>query len=226
MMHIKKLTYSEQVVEYIKKCIINGELSPGDKVKEVEIAEKLSISRAPIREALQILSTDGLLTSEPQKVKRVTVLTSEQIINNYYTAGVLQGAAVSSMIRKFTPVDFHRLEEIVKEMDVIAHGGCSADHLPELDDEFHGILFSKTNNRLLINLAWRFSHGITKTLLFKYWKTLYTSKEFHARHKLIFEALKTGDPWTIEKQIRDHYMENGKRLSPFGADASHNDKIN
>ena len=66
MSGIKKLTYSEQVADYIKQSILKGELSPGDQVKEVELSEKLGISRAPIREAMQILAREGLIKSEPQ----------------------------------------------------------------------------------------------------------------------------------------------------------------
>ena len=63
----KRQTYSGQVVEFIKRCILDGELAPGEQVKEVILSERLGISRAPIREALQILTQDGLITSEPQK---------------------------------------------------------------------------------------------------------------------------------------------------------------
>ena len=48
----KRQTYSGQVVEFIKRCILDGELAPGEQVKEVILSERLGISRAPIREAL------------------------------------------------------------------------------------------------------------------------------------------------------------------------------
>ena len=67
----KRQTYSGQVVEFIKRCILDGELAPGEQVKEVILSDRLGISRAPIREALQILTQDGLITSEPQKGKYI-----------------------------------------------------------------------------------------------------------------------------------------------------------
>merc|ERR1711879_1105419 len=84
MSGIKKLTYSEQVAEYIKQSILEGELSPGDQVKEVLLSKKLGISRAPIREALQILAREGLIHSEPQKGKYIKSLTSKQIEDSYF----------------------------------------------------------------------------------------------------------------------------------------------
>ncbi len=215
---INKMTYSEQVVKYITDCLMKGELSPGDKVKEVAIAEKLSISRAPIREALQILTQEGLLTSEPQKGKYVTALTSDQILDHYVTAGVLQGAAVSSTIHKFNSVDFGRLDQIVREMGIFAEKGGDIQGIARLDDEFHTLLLSKNENRFLASLAWKFSHRITKSLLFKFWKNIYTSKEIHVRHRRILDTLKQANPWAIEECIREHYLENGRRLSVFGID--------
>ena len=74
----KRQTYSGQVVEFIKRCILDGELAPGEQVKEVTLSERLGISRAPIREALQILTQDGLITSEPQKGKYIRKMTRQR----------------------------------------------------------------------------------------------------------------------------------------------------
>ena len=88
----KRQTYSGQVVEFIKRCILDGELAPGEQVKEVILSERLGISRAPIREALQILTQDGLITSEPQKGKYIRKMTRQEIENEYEIGGILEGA--------------------------------------------------------------------------------------------------------------------------------------
>jgi len=72
-------TYSAQVIEYIKDAILRGELNPGDKVNEAHLALRLSISRAPIREALQMLVQEGLIISIPQRGKFITSLTAKEI---------------------------------------------------------------------------------------------------------------------------------------------------
>jgi DNA-binding transcriptional regulator YhcF (GntR family) len=102
---IVKQTYSEQVVEYIKDRILKGELSPGDPVKEALIAQKLAISRAPVREALQILAREGLIVYEPQKGKRITALTAKEIRDSYFTGGVLEAAAVAAALPLYTAQD-------------------------------------------------------------------------------------------------------------------------
>ncbi len=64
-LEFKTHTYTDHVVTYIKKSILDGTYKPGTKVKELVISKKLSISRAPIREALQILIKEYTLVFQP-----------------------------------------------------------------------------------------------------------------------------------------------------------------
>lgn len=211
-------TYSEQVTEYIKRSILEGTLNPGDKVNEVHVASTLSISRAPVREALQMLTRDGLIVSIPQKGKFINCLTKKQISESYFTGGVLEGAGVAASIDKFTDEDFKKLQSVVDRMEVIASMETAADHMPVLDDQFHEILFSKTDNTLLVELSRRYCHGLSKFLLFRYWRNLFSPRTVWERHKAILDALKTRDRTIIEQTIRDHYIESGERMSKFGCE--------
>lgn len=220
MTGIKKLTYSEQVAEYIKQSLLEGELSPGDQVKEVLLAEKLGISRAPIREALQILSREGLIQSEPQKGKYVSALTSKQIMDSYFTGGVLEAAAVTQALPLYTKEDLDSLKNVVERMRWVSESGEGVASLAELDSAFHNILFSRIDNDLLIELCRRSCQGISKFLLYKHWIHLFSPKEVFERHQAIFEALKSGKPSKLEKTIRKHYTDSGKRMARYGVDAN------
>lgn len=215
---IKKLTYSEQVAEYIKQSILDGELSPGDQVKEVLLAEKLGISRAPIREALQTLAREGLIRSEPQKGKHVSALTAKQIMDSYFTGGVLEAAAVTQALLQYTESDLADLEKVVDQMREVAESGERPDSLAQLDNAFHDILFSRIDNDLLIELCRRSCQGISKFLLYKYWINLFSPQQVYERHLEILEALKAGKPAKLEKTIRKHYTDSGKRMAKYGVD--------
>ncbi|QJB57407.1 GntR family transcriptional regulator [Pseudodesulfovibrio sp. zrk46] len=221
MSGIKKLTYSEQVAEYVKQSILEGKLSPGDQVKEVVLSEKLGISRAPIREAMQILAREGLITSEPQKGKHVAALTAKQIKDSYFTGGVLEAAAVTEALPLYSEEDIHKLEQIVEGMRQVAESGEAIDSLAELDNAFHNVLFSRIDNELLIELCRRSCQGISKFLLYKYWINLYAPPQVHERHLMILEALKTQKPTKVEKAIRKHYIDSGERMSKYGVDVHH-----
>lgn len=218
MQGITKQTYSHQITEYIKERILAGEFAPGDKVNEVLLASRLSISRAPIREALQLLVQEGLIVSTPQRGKSIATLTSKEIRNSYFTGGVLEGAAAASTIHMFTDDDFARLKAVVDSMaDCVARDG-DMDELATLDTAFHDVIFSRTDNQLLVELSRRACQGISKFLLFRYWRTAFTPEEVLRRHKVVLEAMLTRDPVFIESAIRNHYVDSGRRMARWGTD--------
>jgi len=218
MNDFKKTTYSDQVADFVKNRILSGDLVPGDPIREMAIASELSISRAPVREAMQILIREGLIESHPQRGKNVTALTAKQIKNSYFTGGVLEAAAVAKVLDKYTDKDIAELERIIAKMnDIAINNGSVADQAP-LDNAFHDLLFSRIDNELIIELCRRACQGISKFLLFKFWVKQFPAKKVYERHKEIVDGLKTKDPLIVERIIRNHYIESGERMSAFGVD--------
>jgi DNA-binding GntR family transcriptional regulator len=211
-------TYSAQIIEHIKESILRGELGPGDKVNEAHLASRLSISRAPIREALQMLVQEGLIVAIPQRGKFITSLTAKEIQDSYFTGGVLEGAAVASTVDQFTENDFNKLQNIINQMKELAENGENRDKLAPLDNSFHDILLSKTDNNLLVELSHRSCRGISKFLFFKHWRKQFTTKENFERHQTLLDVLRTKNPIAVEKCIRKHYKEAGERMKQFGSD--------
>lgn len=210
---IKKETYTDLVVTYVKQCILNGTYKPGTKVKELVIAQKLSISRAPIREALQVLIKEGLVIWTPQKGKYITELNPKQIRDSYFVGGILEAAAVSTALHRYTEKDIKQLEKIADKMRKIAEGNEPIETIAALDDKFHKVLFSRIDNEFVAEFCRRSCQGLSKFLLFRYWIKLYTAHEVYARHKIIVDTLKSGDAAELEKQIRKHYFDAGERMS-------------
>jgi len=218
MNDFRKTTYSDQVADFVKNRILNGDIAPGDPITEVAIASELSISRAPVREAMQILIREGLIESHPQRGKNVTALTAKQIKNSYFTGGVLEAAAVAKVLDNYTGKDIAELERIIAKMnDIAVNKGSVADQAP-LDNAFHDLLFSRIDNELIVELCRRACQGISKYLLYKEWLKLFPAKKVYERHKEIVDALKTKDPLIVESVIRNHYMDAGERMSAFGMD--------
>jgi len=215
-----KQTYSEQVANYIRNLILDDKLPPGAPVEEATIAKDLSISRAPVREAMQILIREGLLEAHPQKRKHVKQLTAKQIKNSYFAGGVLEAAAVARVLQDYTENDIAELERIVAAMkDITTKSGLISDQVP-LDNDFHDILFSRIDNNLVVELCKRSCQGISKFLLYKHWVKIYTPQEVAERHEIIVDALKTKDPAKVEHILRDHYFSSGERMAKYGADSS------
>ncbi len=217
-MTLQKQTYSEQVAEFIRRQILKGRFAPGAPIKEVAIAEELAISRAPVREAMQILIREGLIDGAPQKRKTVRVMTAKEIRNSYFAGGVLEAAAVAQVIESFTEDDILALEDIVASMRYVARSSGNIAEMAPLDTAFHDILFSRVDNALLIDICKKFCQGISKYLLLKQWLKLFPAEKVYLRHKVILDAVKKGDPVEVEEVIRYHYEESAEKMVQHGSD--------
>lgn len=209
------VTYSEQVVESLKGMLLKGELSPGDRVHEAKIAEELGISRAPVREALHMLTTEGLIEIRPQKGKFITRLSPKEVQDSYFVGGVLEGAAAAACCLHFTDADFAQMEEVLAQMrdNATQNRGIAAQ--APLDTAFHQVIFTRVNNPLLEELSRRSCLRISKFLLFRHWQEVYSPQEVYQRHCEVLEVLKTRASRQIEACLRAHYMDSADRLSPF-----------
>lgn len=214
-------TYSDQIIDYIKQALLRGDLVPGDKVNEVHLASALSISRAPVREALQMLVTEGLVVSIPQRGKFITSLTSKDIRDSYRMGGVLEGAAISASVANYSEQDFARLENLLKEMTTLDETGADyAEEFARLDVAFHETLLAKSENKLMIAKARDVCQRLSKFLLYRYWPRAFTHAEVVERHGRILDAVRSGSPERIERVIRNHYDELGERMCRFGKDVA------
>lgn len=215
---IQKSTYSVQVVEYLKDKILNGDIQPGQRIKESLVAAELEISRAPVREALLELMREGIVVSRPQIGKSVVSLTAKQILDSYVLGGVLEGFGLAQTIDQFTEDDFERLTVIVEKMGEIAAGSRDLNELTRLDHEFHNTLFDKVDNELLVEFSQRSSRRVTHFLLSHHLKTLYPPEIIYKRHKALLNVLKTADRPAIEQHMRNHYRETGELMAQYGSD--------
>ncbi len=218
MKGIVKQTYSEQITEFIKQCMLRGEFAPGDKINEVDLASRLSVSRAPIREALQHLTLTGLLVSVPQKGKFIASLSAREIHDSYFTGGVLEGVAAAAAAASFTEADFAAMQGIVRAMGDCEGSPDAAQRISSLDTAFHDRIFAHSDNELLEALSRRSCQGISKFLLYRAWQQAFTPTEMRDRHQTVLDALKTRDPARIEATMREHYLECGRRMSRHGSD--------
>lgn len=218
---MRVMTYSEQISEFIKQVLIKGDLEPGQRIKEVELANMLSISRAPVREALNLLVKDGLITYTPQKGKFVRNLTPKEIKEKYFMGGVLEAACVGEALENISDEDIENLEGIIVRMGKIDREkeGYSQENA-ELDHEFHNIITGKSNQKTCAEYGRKLCERMSKFLLVRFWANIYTQDEIVERHKAIVEALKTKNRWVVEEAVRNHYRDLGEKMSVFGMEAT------
>ena len=205
-------TYAEQATAYIKQCLLDGTLSPGDPLRETEIARHLGISRGPVREALQSLLLQGLVTGEPQKTRCIRHLTVREIEDSYCLGGTLEGACIVQSLERWDDTALEQLRGILAEMERQSRAAPGLAAMSQIDDAFHDALLAPCRNRLMVEIARNSCAHISKFLYYKCWDTLFSPSEFYQRHAVLYEAVASRDPATIGRALLDHYAESGRRL--------------
>lgn len=205
-------TYAEQATAYIKQCLLDGTLSPGDPLRETEIARHLGISRGPVREALQSLLLQGLVTGEPQKTRCIRHLTLQEIEDSYCLGGTLEGACIVQSLERWDDAALATVRGILAKMERQSKTAPGLAALSQIDDAFHDALLAPCRNRLMVDIARNSCAHISKFLYYRCWDTLFSPGEFYQRHAVLYQAVASREPATIERALLDHYAESGRRL--------------
>ena len=142
---------SDKVFVVLKTAIHCGELQPGDPLIERELAEKLAVSRTPVREAIQRLKTMGLAVQVSRKTVIVAKPTPEEVLDTFHVREVLEGLAASLAATNATPDDLAYLRSLVEDMEQCIKVNDD-DKLEELHMLFHERLYRASGNKKLCQL--------------------------------------------------------------------------
>lgn len=137
---------SELVYRKLRQAIEEGELKPGERVMEVEVAEWLEVSRTPVREALRRLESEGMLALEPRMGLVVASITRQAMLELYAMREVLEGTAARLCARHASDLEVMELEELVKREERL-QGNFEA--LSRHNKLFHGAVHRAAHNRFL-----------------------------------------------------------------------------
>jgi len=150
--HIENKSLRTHVLDMLHAAIVNGELKPGQTLIEAELAAQLGVSRAPLREAINILGTQGLVEIVPYHGTKVKKLARKDIEELYSIRSLMEGFAIQRIIAS------GRTQEVVAELRAICDSmmeAAEADDLRqvnELDRHFHDTLVASSKNDLLVML--------------------------------------------------------------------------
>jgi DNA-binding GntR family transcriptional regulator len=109
-------TLRERVYAHLKGEILDNRIAPGSALQETPLAESLSVSRGPIREALGSLAADGLVTITPRRGAVVTALTKRDFLEAYQIREVLEAMAVRLAVPRISDAELDAYEGWIQEM--------------------------------------------------------------------------------------------------------------
>jgi DNA-binding GntR family transcriptional regulator len=191
---------SEYVYQMMRKSIEAGELRPGDRVMEVEIAERLQVSRTPVRDALRRLESDGMLVIEPRVGLQIASLSRSSILELYLMRELLEGTAAALCAAHATELELMELEDLVRKEKAL-QGDYEA--LSRHNRRFHEAIYHGAHNRYLeksLNAVNDSMWLLGRSLMYKPER----AEEAFTQHRGLLEAILARDSVTAERLAREH----------------------
>lgn len=145
---IVRRSLHDELVVRLQRLIIEGELTPGEKVPEKELCERYNVSRTPMREALKVLASEGLVTLTPNRGSSVTAITVEDLEEVFPVMGALEALSGELACEKITDAEIAAIGKSHREM--IAH--YRAQRLPEyfaVNEAIHNAILKAARNETL-----------------------------------------------------------------------------
>ena len=145
------LPLRDVVFQTLRKAILKGELQPGERLMEVQLANRLGVSRTPIREAIRKLELEGLVTMIPRRGAEVAEITEKNMRDVLEVRRALEELAVKIACEKITEEELVFLAQVAKKFRDVMHGD-DLMKITEADVEFHEIIYESTGNARLIQI--------------------------------------------------------------------------
>lgn len=184
----------------LREAILDGNLAPGQRLTQDELAAELSVSRMPVREALLRLETDGLVNFHPYKGFSVATFTQDDLKEIYFMRGVLEGTAAKLAAANITEEDLEKISRLCRKMSISLTSGDYED-LPHLNAEFHQSVYVASCSPRLYKMIVRLWNSFPRSSISLLKERAgMTVKE----HTAIFEALGSRDGDKAEELTRLH----------------------
>ncbi|WML54529.1 GntR family transcriptional regulator [Neobacillus sp. PS3-12] len=205
-----KSTVVSYVTKNLRKAIMSGKLKKGDRLIQEEWADRLKVSRMPIREALTQLQMEGLVELVPHKGAIVTPITKDNIEEIYHTRALLEGLAVEKSLPFLTEKDKKQLKDILDRMEGMKITDATNDQYIQLNSAFH--------ETLRVGCPWTRVEKIVETLgispiapnlLVNYYP------ETQREHRMIYEAALRGDPAELRAAVEYHILRTKNNLIQY-----------
>lgn len=203
------LPLRDVVFNTLRQAILKGELKPGERLMEIQLANKLGVSRTPVREAIRKLELEGLVLMIPRKGAEVAEITRQDMEDVLEVRTALEELAVKDACDHITDAQLSELKKASNEFKKALLEGKDLVTCADADMHFHDVILSATNNRRLIQMLDNLSEQMYRYRM-EYLKDERTHKTLIEEHDAIRRALKKHDKVKAGAAIRVH-IDNQKR---------------
>lgn len=197
------------VMNRIKAELASGAIVPGEMIKQTVLARRYGVSPTPVREALRILQSDGLITYSPHKGASVRELKPGAARDLYRLRAGAECAAAEMAVERMTPAGLRAVEESFAELDALmGDPESTASEISVSNKAFHFALYEQSSP-LIVNYLELLWSRFTPT------STVFTDRataiELHEEHRGILEAVRSGDAKRAGKLTAAHILSASAR---------------
>ena len=202
---LKPRALYEEVAELLRQRIFKRELEPGSWIDELKIAADYGISRTPLREALKVLATEGLVTMKVRRGAYVTEVSEQDLHEVYHLLALLESDAAGVVAERASEQQIEELQTLHKQLEASAKPGkVDRERFFEINERFHMRLLEIANNR------WRDQMvlDLRKVMKLNRHNSLLKAgriQESLAEHRALMAALTARDASAAVMRMREHF---------------------
>jgi DNA-binding GntR family transcriptional regulator len=195
-------TLGDRTIEIIERAVLDGSIRSGHRIVEMELARRLGISKAPVREALKKLEGDGIVQRLPRRGYIVKPITLQGVNDFFDVMFIIEPVVAKLAIKKKNDSVCEQIDEIIEEMKDSLKKEDYISYL-RLNEEFHGLFYKLVENEWIIKICQmlRKQARILRSL------SLFTKDRFTSsikEHISIIDAFKKGNAELLAKAVKFH----------------------
>jgi DNA-binding GntR family transcriptional regulator len=201
---LKRATTSKEVADRLRAAIQRGDLPPGARLRQNEVAKRFGVSTTPIREAFALLEADGLVQIDPHRGALVFRPSAEDVSESYEIREALEVLALAKAIPRLTA---DRLQELQQMIDIM-RATHDDDHWLEWNTRFHLRLYEAADRPRLASLIANLRDASSAYI------RMYLQRKAHAdsEHQAILDAAAAGDVNRAKAALRYHLRQTASTL--------------
>ena len=208
----------QQIADALQSAILGGEMKPGEALVETEIASRLGVSRAPVREALQLLANSGLVETVPYRGTTVRALSASDVEETYSLRTVLESFA----LRRAMAIDASRLAVALRSIcDAMAEHAAVGNwaRVSSEDERFHQVLIARSEHDLLAHVWGEVNARVRQIMALRNLQNE-DSMTVVYNHLPILEAIEAGDVETALERLASHIATAADLVAESGDDGT------
>ena len=212
---------SQQILEALRKMILEGDLPPGHRLIEMDLASQMGASRAPVREAIRRLEQDGLVEIFPNRGAVVVGVPEEELAALYVTRAAIEAQAFARAAQNLSPEQLDELRRLVDRMAELVDAGAT-EELVETDVAFHRLVVD-ASGYVVLRRVWHSLDSIVRVRTMQALERNAPSSQVFLEdtvraHAELLEALAEGPPSRAADLVHEHITAvHGRLVEPFAA---------